>query len=189
VLFHSLSDFCETLCSSFALSLFHGSANMPSHSFVRGSALFLLFAAAAYAQNCVMTVPANPLTAEGLATPYTVSGCDQRDFANQGNFVEAAIFDPGTNSISIYHPLVVDEGDVEGTGFITPVTPTVPDGATVGIWFGSNAVTLTLTGSGAGQCVNGFDGSIFGQFAHCNGDVFMQVSLFLRPISVRSCLG
>lgn len=150
---------------------------MPSHSFVQGGALSLLFAVVAYAQNCVLTVPPNPLTAQGLATPYTVSGCNQRDFSAQGSFVEAAIFDPATNSISIYHPLVVNQGDVAGKNFIAPVTPTVPAGSTVGIWFGSNAMTLTLTGSGAGQCVNGFGGSIFGQFAHCNGNGFMQVSL------------
>jgi len=126
-----------------------------------------------------MTVPPNPLTAQGLATPFTVTGCNQRDFAAQGSFVEAAIFDPAANSISIYHPLVVNQGDAAGQNFITPVTPTVPAGATVGLWFGSNGLTLTLTGSGAGQCVNGFDGSIFGQFAHCNGDVFMKVSFFV----------
>lgn len=153
---------------------------MLSHSFVKGGALSFLFAATAYAQNCVLTVPPNPLTAQGLATPYTVTGCNQRDFAAQGSFVEAAIFDPAANAISIYHPLVVNQGDVAGKNFIAPVTPTVPAGATVGIWFGSNGLTLTLTGSGAGQCVNGFGGSIFGQFAHCNGDVFMQVSLFLH---------
>jgi len=152
---------------------------MPSHSFVQGSALSLLFTAATYAQNCVLTVPPNPLTAQGLATPYTVTGCNQRDFAAQGSFVEASIFDPATNSISVYHPLVVNQGDVAGKNFIAPVTPTVPAGSTVGIWFGSNGLTLTLTGSGAGRCVNGFGGSIFGQFAHCNGDVFMQVSLLL----------
>jgi hypothetical protein len=74
---------------------------------------------------------------------------------------------------------VVNKGDVAGKDFITPITPTVPAGSTVGIWFGSNAMTLTLTGMGAARCVNGLGGSIFGQFAHCNGDVFMQVSLFV----------
>jgi hypothetical protein len=116
------------------------------------------------------------LTAAGLATPYTVTGCDQRNVGAEASFVEAAIFDPATNSISIYHPLVVNEGDVAGTNYITPVTPTLPTGATVGIWFGTNGMTLTLAGSGASQCVNGFDGSIFGQFAYCNGHNFMQVS-------------
>lgn len=149
---------------------------MSSHSFFKGSALSVLFATAAYAQNCRLTVPPNPLTAQGLATPYTVSGCNQRNFATEASFVEAAIFDPSTSTISIYHPLVVNQGDVAGKDFITPVTPTIPAGATVGIWFGSNALTLTLIGSGAGNCVNGFQGSIFGQFAHCNGDVFMKVS-------------
>jgi len=149
---------------------------MPSHSFVGAGTLSFLFASAAYAQNCVLSVPADPLSAAGLATPYTVTGCNQRNFGAEASFVEAAIFDPTTNSISIFHPLVVNAGDVAGTNYITPVTPTLPAGAIVGIWFGTNAMTLTLAGSGAAQCVNGFEGSIFGQFAYCNGDNFMQVS-------------
>jgi hypothetical protein len=52
--------------------------------------------------------------------------------------------------------------------FIAPVVPTLPANAVVGIWFGSNANTITLTGSTNG-CVNGLGGSVFGQFAYCNG--------------------
>lgn len=49
------------------------------------------------------------------------------------------------------------------TGFyITPIVPTLPDNAVVGIWFGSNAVSVTLTGS-TGGCVNGLGNSLFGQ--------------------------
>jgi hypothetical protein len=47
------------------------------------------------------------------------------------------------------------------------VVPTLPANAVVGLWFGSNAVTLTLTGSTNG-CVNGLPGSVFGQVAYCN---------------------
>ena len=135
----------------------------------------LLTFQSALAQNCVLTVPPNPLTATGLATPYTVTGCNQLDFSNQGTFVEAAIFDPATNQITIYHPLVVNQGAVEGTDFIKPVAATVPSGATVGIWFGSNAVSVKLVGATTG-CVNGLGNSLFGQFAYCNGDFFMKVS-------------
>jgi hypothetical protein len=103
-----------------------------------------------------------------------MSGCDQRQFADQGCFIEAAIFDPATSQITLYHPLVVNQGDVAGKDFIKPVPATVPNGATVGIWFGSNGVTLTLQGAGARGCTNGLGNSVFGQFAHCNGDRFMQ---------------
>lgn len=150
---------------------------MRSHSFSKGSALYLLFAGYAYAQNCVITVPPNPLTAEGLMTPFTMTGCNQLDFMCEGSFAEAVIYDPATNSISAYHPLIVNAGMVEGVDFIAPSPVTVPTGATVAIYFGSNALTLTLTGSGASQCVNGFDGSIFGQVASCGGQEFMTVCL------------
>jgi hypothetical protein len=137
----------------------------PKYYFSAGSYLYILFfAALTSAQaSCTLSVPANPLTAVGLATPYTVTGCDQRQFADQGSFVEAAIFDPATNTITLYHPLVVNKGDVAGKDFITPIPATVPAGATVGIWFGTNAGTLTLAGPGVGGCVNGLPNSVFGQ--------------------------
>ncbi|PMD39935.1 hypothetical protein L207DRAFT_566806 [Hyaloscypha variabilis F] len=137
----------------------------------------LLFAYVSQAQtfNCDLEVPPNPLTAEGLATPYKVSGCNQIDFSNQGSFVEAAILDPATGDITIYNPLVINNGMEEGTGFIAPVVPTLPANAVVGIWFGSNALTLTLTGTTQG-CVNGDGNSIFGQFAYCNAPAFFSAA-------------
>ncbi|OCK75323.1 hypothetical protein K432DRAFT_362278 [Lepidopterella palustris CBS 459.81] len=150
---------------------------MPSF-LAKGCALILSLAFAitpTFAQDCVLTVPPNPLSATGLATPYILNGCNQIDFSNQGVFVEAAIFDPATSTITVYNPLVVNQGMKAGTDFIAPVPATVPAGATVGIWFGTNAATLTLAGSTQG-CVNGLGNSIFGQFAHCNGDVFMKTA-------------
>ncbi|CEO97998.1 Uncharacterized protein PBTT_03625 [Plasmodiophora brassicae] len=125
------------------------------------------------AQNCVLTVPANPLTAKGLATPYTMTGCDQA--ADTPSFVEAAVYDPATNSISIYHPLVINQGTQPAAA---PVVPKLPANAVVGIWFGTNGDTLTLTGAGvgAGKCVNGLQGSIFGQFAYCNAPAFFAAA-------------
>src|SRR5271156_3444783 len=116
--------------------------------------------------NCVLTVPPNPLTAKGLATPYQMTGCNQINFSDEACFVEAAILDPANGNISIYYPLVINQDqNVAGVDFITPVLPTLPANAVVGIWFGSNAVTLTLAGSTNG-CVNGDGNSIFGQFAY-----------------------
>ena len=45
--------------------------------------------------NCTLTVPANPLTAKGLATPYQLGdGCTMANAANEGAFVEATILEP-----------------------------------------------------------------------------------------------
>ncbi|KAG9308108.1 hypothetical protein JVU11DRAFT_12540 [Chiua virens] len=142
-------------------------------------------------QNCQLQVPADPLTAKGLATPYMLTGCNQLDFANQGAFVEAAILDPATGNIHIYNPLVINAGMVPtgnnqnnnqnaqrdaATGFfIPPIVPTLPNNAVVGIWFGSNAAMLTLTGN-TGGCVNGLGNSVFGQFAHCNGQAWFNAA-------------
>jgi hypothetical protein len=129
-----------------------------------------------HAQNCVITIPPNPLTAAGLATPYTMTGCNQINFANQGSFLEATILDPATGALSVYNPLIINQDQaVAGKDFITPVTPTLPANAVVGIWFGSNALTVTLAGDTNG-CVNGDGNSIFGQFAYCNGPQFFSAA-------------
>ena len=49
--------------------------------------------------------------------------------------------------------------------YIPPIVPTLPNNAVVGIWFGSNAASLTLTGD-TGGCVNGLGVSVFGQVRH-----------------------
>src|SRR5206468_2767807 len=55
-----------------------------------------------------------------------------------------------------------------------------PKGGVVALWFGSNGNTLTLQDSNgslqAGQCVNGVNGSIFGQFSYCNAPAFFRVA-------------
>lgn len=81
--------------------------------------------------------------------------------------MEAAIIDPATGSITLYHPLVINNGMVANTDFIPPVVPTLPKNAVVGLWFGTNAATITLTGS-TQNCVDGLNGDVFGQFAYCN---------------------
>jgi hypothetical protein len=130
----------------------------------------------AQTMNCVLEVPNNSLTAEGLATPYKMTGCNQTVFATEACFVEAAILDPATGDIQIYNPLVINQDQaVEGVDFIAPVVPTLPPNAVVGIWFGSNANTLTLTGD-TNTCVNGDGNSIFGQFAYCNTPAFFTAA-------------
>ena len=143
------------------------------HSFTSIFAAALL-AGAAFAQDCVLTVPANPLTAVGLATPYTVTGCDQTQLAT-ASFVECAIYD-NAGTITLYHPLVVNAGSKAGVNFVPPVAATVPANGVVGCWFGTNGMTLTLAGPGAKACTNGLPGSIFGQFAYCNSPAFFKAT-------------
>src|SRR5205085_1020477 len=126
--------------------------------------------------NCTLTVPANPLTAQGLATPYVLGGgCDEAN-KMQAAFVQGAVIDPAGN-ISIYNPLVVNEDQQPA---VAPVVPNIPPGSTVGLWFGFNGNNLTLQGMDGslqqGNCVNGSDGSIFGQFAYCNAPAFFQAA-------------
>jgi hypothetical protein len=131
-----------------------------------------LLATLGRAQDCVLQVPANPLTAKGLATPYVQTNCKQRE--GSASFVECAIYDL-KGGITYYAPLIIDAGDVVGKNFVAPIAPNLPPAALVGCWFGTNGASTTLAGPGAKQCTNGIPGSIFGQFAHCGGDKFMTV--------------
>src|SRR5258706_8583916 len=126
--------------------------------------------------NCTLTVPANPLTAQGLATPYQLGGgCDEANIM-QAAFVQGAVIDPAGN-ISVYNPLVVNRGQQPNAA---PVMPNIPAGSTVGIWFGFNGNNLTLRGMNGslrqGKCVNGTNDSIFGQFAYCNAPAFFRAA-------------
>lgn len=128
---------------------------------------------------CTIVVPANPLSAAGLATPYQLAAtnpgqgpCHEAD-PNQAAFVQAAVLDPATGAVSVYSPLVVDRGSKPAA---RPVTPRLPAGAVVAVWFGYNGGVLTLSGPGAGSCVNGVPGSPFGQFAYCNAAAFFTAA-------------
>ena len=134
--------------------------------------------------NCTLVVPADPLSAKGLATPYQLVATDRRkggcheSVADQAAFVEAAILDPATGAVSVYLPLVTDENRRPAAA---PVTPTLPAGAVVGIWFGYNGDTLTLRGENRttladAKCVNGLGRSLFGQYAYCNAVAWFQAA-------------
>jgi hypothetical protein len=134
--------------------------------------------------NCTLIVPAEPLTAAGLATPYQLVAtdpaqgpCDEANTA-QAAFVQAAIFDPATNTISVYNPLVINQG---GKPWEQPVSVTLPAGAIVATWFGFNGGDLTLRGASGtvlqcNNCVNGTHGGVFGQFAYCNAPAFFAAA-------------
>lgn len=131
--------------------------------------------------DCTLIVPPHPLTAQGLATPYQLVATDPNNGpcneanANQSAFVQASVFDFYTGQISVYNPLVIDQGTKP---VINPTVPTIPRDAVVAIWFGFNGGNLTLQSAANtnslrdGRCVNGTQNSIFGQFAYCNAPLF-----------------
>ncbi len=136
--------------------------------------------------DCTLIVPAHPLSALGLATPYQLTAtnpangpCNESN-KTQAAFVQGAIIDPVTGVVSIYNPLVVDRGSQPAVQPQPPFGGQIPQGDIVALWFGSNGNTLILQDSSGslrqGRCVNGSSGSIFGQFAYCNAPAFFQAA-------------
>jgi hypothetical protein len=138
--------------------------------------------------NCDIIVPANPLSAQGLATPYQLtgpggmspaqSGCEMTNATALGAFVQATILDPATGRLWIYDPLVVTKGT---TPAIQPAVPALPADAIVTVDFGFNGTDLfqvgaTPTALNQGNCMNGMPGSIFGQVSFCNGSNFFNAA-------------
>ena len=106
---------------------------------------------AATGTNCTIVVPAQPLSAQGLATPYKLAGagCTMANTDTQA-FVQATIIDPATGVLSVYEPLVITQGT---TAAVAPVVPTLPAGAVVTIDFGFNGDNLTLVGANSRHLV------------------------------------
>ena len=134
--------------------------------------------------NCTIIVPVNALSAVGLSTPYQLVATDSNlgdcheANVDQSAFVQAAILDPATGQISVYNPLVVDQG---ATPAAPPVIPTLPANAIVALWFGYNGDVLTLRGAqdgvlAAAECVNGLPGDNFGQYAYCSAPAFFKAA-------------
>jgi nitrate reductase NapE component len=134
--------------------------------------------------NCTLIVPNQPLSAQGLATPYQLTATNPRNGpCNEANpaqtaFVQGAVFDPATSQISVYNPLVIDKGTQAAA---PPVMPQLPANAVVALWFGFNGDTLRLQGANqrtlaAANCVNGLGNSLFGQFAYCNAPQFFRAA-------------
>ena len=133
--------------------------------------------------DCTLIVPEQPLSAQGLATPYQLTAtdpamgpCHETNTA-QSAFVQGVIFDAATNNISVYNPLVVDQGSQPA---VAPDRPTLPQGAVVALWFGFNGADLKLQDAHGsilqGQCVNGLGSSLFGQYAYCNAPTFFTAT-------------
>jgi hypothetical protein len=122
-----------------------------------------------------------------LATPYILLPTDSNPAdgsfechetnSSSSAFVQAAIFDPATGQISIYNPLVIDQGSVPVS---PPVVPKLPEHAIVALWFGYNGNVLIQGGSAAAlkaaNCVNGLPGNNFGQYSYCNAPAFFKAA-------------
>ena len=134
--------------------------------------------------SCDIIVPANPLSAQGLATPYQLtgpngttpaqSGCEMSNGAKLGAFVQATILDPATGALSVYEPLVITQGTKPDTPGMKLNPPVLPSDAVVTIDFGFNGTDLVQVGAtpttlADANCVSGRAGSPFGQTSFCNG--------------------
>ena len=132
-------------------------------------------AQAAASMNCSIAVPANPLTAAGLATPWQLGdGCSMANAGTEGAFVEATILAPN-GSLQVYSPLVVTAGTQPA---VAPTAPTIAAGSTVIIDVGFNGTNLVLTGAGAqqGNCVDASGQSVIGQVSACNAVNFYNAA-------------
>ncbi len=132
-------------------------------------------AEAAASMNCTLTVPANPLSAQGLATPWQLGdGCSMANAATEGAFVEATILAPNGQA-QVYNPLVITAGT---TAAVTPAAPTIAPGSRVIIDVGFNGTNLVLTGRGArqGNCVDALGQSLIGQVSACNAVNFYNLA-------------
>ena len=132
---------------------------------------------AAESMNCTLQVPANPLSATGLASPYVLGdGCEMSNPDLQA-FVEADIINPRNGHIKVYNPLVITEGTQPAAA---PARPVLARDAVVAIMFGFNGDNLLLTGTGnslqQGSCVNGAGQSLFTQVAYCNSPAFYRAA-------------
>jgi hypothetical protein len=143
-------------------------------------------------QTCDIIVPAHPLTAQGLATPYQLTGpaggspaatgCQMINSVNLGAFVQATILNPRTGALYVYDPLVITAGT---TPAVKPVVPKLPKGAIVTIDFGFNGTFLLQEGAtpdalAQGNCTDGMPGSPFGQVSFCNGVNFFNAAFSLE---------
>ena len=134
-------------------------------------------AEAAASMNCTLTVPANPLSAQGLATPWQLGdGCSMANAATEGAFVEATILAPN-GQVQVYNPLVITAGT---TAAATPVAPAIARGSQVIIDVGFNGTNLVLQGQGArhGRCVDALGQSVIGQVSACNAVNFYNLANF-----------
>jgi hypothetical protein len=132
-------------------------------------------AEAADSTNCTVTVPARPLSAKGLATPWELGdGCTWANGATEGVFIDATILAPN-GQLQVYNPLVIDQGT---TPAVAPTPPTIARGSQVILSVGYNGNALALVGRGArqGNCLDAFGNSLINQTPQCNAVNFYRMA-------------
>jgi hypothetical protein len=120
-------------------------------------------------------VPANPLTAAGLATPWELGdGCTWANGGSEGVFIDATILSP-SGQLQIYNPLVIDQGTKPA---VAPTPPTIAAGSQVILSLGFNGNALALVGPGIrqGRCVDALGNSVMNQTPQCNAANFYQLA-------------
>ena len=116
--------------------------SVPAVLTIIASAVFILphlgSHAAAVNGDCTLLVPPKPLSTQGLATPYQLVAtnpengpCNESNKA-QAAFVQGAVINPATGQVSIYNPLVIDQGTQPAAA---PVVPQLPANGVVALWF------------------------------------------------------
>src|SRR6516164_4037574 len=132
-------------------------------------------AEAANSMNCTVTVPARPLSAKGLATPWVLGdGCTWANGGTEGVFVDATILAPN-GQLQVYDPLVINQGT---TPAVAPTPPTIAAGSQVIISLGFNGNALALVGPGAAQahCIDALGASLINQTPQCNAGAFYRLA-------------
>jgi hypothetical protein len=135
------------------------------------------------AQNCQLVVPANLLTAAGLATPWVLKPDTANDVCTQTGpnaaFVEAVVLDTATGTPAVYRPVVINDGM---TVMNPPAAPTLPAQNVIGVWVGFGGKKLTLVDATGGTSIKTANCAVVqgtlanavpnGAFASCNHVAF-----------------
>jgi hypothetical protein len=130
---------------------------------------------AAASTNCTVSVPPNPLSAQGLASPWVLGdGCTWANGGTEGVFIDATILAPN-GQIQVYNPLVINQGT---TPAVAPVAPTIAAGSQVILSLGFNGNALALVGAGAqqGNCIDAYGNSLINQTPQCNAANFYRLA-------------
>ena len=125
--------------------------------------------------NCTVSVPANPLSAQGLASPWILGdGCTWANGGTEGVFVDATILSPN-GQLQVYDPLVINQGT---TPAVAPTPPTIAAGSQVILSVGFNGNGLALVGAGVrqGNCIDAFGNSLINQTPQCNAANFYRLA-------------
>ena len=125
--------------------------------------------------NCTVSVPANPLSAQGLTTPWQLGdGCTWANGDTEGVFIDATILAPN-GQLTVYNPLVINQGT---TPAVAPTAPTIAAGSQVILSVGFNGNALAVVGPGVtqGNCIDAFGNSLINQTPQCNAANFYRLA-------------